>query len=247
VKALTSELRVPAHAQMVIEGRILPDLIGREAPYGEYTAYRTADGDHGVALAVDAVTFRDDPIHTVDCTGWRASASPFGQFGLEFAIRGALEGRGVKVAGVHAPIDLAYQTVFVSVREGGPQVVEAALDVLEAFAAAVSKMFLFDADVDVRDYQAAMHAFTMRCHPIRGIHTRSHVGKAKPLFPFLSAAERALPVHSGSLVLDSMWPSDWDPVQDVPAKNWFEDIYSERVKERVRRRWRELGLADDQP
>jgi phenylphosphate carboxylase alpha subunit len=244
VKAVTSELRVPAHAQTVIEGVILPDRIGREGPYGEYTAYRTADGDRGVAVRVDAVTFRDDPIHTLDCTGWRASATPFGQFGIELAFRQAFGARGVKVVEVSAPLDLAYHAAFVSVERGGREVAEIALDVLEQFAAGVSRLFLFNSDIDVTDQADVMHAFTMRCHPVRGILQRSHVGKAKPLMPFLSAAERDLPVKSASVVFDCTWPSDWDALQDVPAKGFFENIYSEEVKSAARRRWRSLGFPE---
>src|SRR5204863_4819608 len=146
VKCVTNDLRVPAEAQMVIEGVALPDAVAREGPYGEYTAYRTADGDHGIVVRVDAITYRDDPIHTVDCTGWRASLSALGIFGMEIAWRKMLEARGVPVVDVSAPLDLGMMGVFVSVERGGAEVARAALDVLEQFALGASKMFLFDRD-----------------------------------------------------------------------------------------------------
>ena len=242
VKALTSDLRVPAHANMVIEGVILPDRITPEGPYGEYTGYRTPDGDHGVAVRVDAITFRDDPIHTVDCTGWRASISPLGGFGMEAAWRGALAARGVRVVDVNAPLDLAWMSTFVSVEPGGHGVAETALEVLEQLSLGTNKLFLFDPDVDVHDMSDVMHAITMRLHPVRGIHVRSHVGKAKPLVPYLSAQERELPVHSASVVFDCTWPVDWDRHQDVPAKGFFEQAYSDETKRRVRDLWSSLGL-----
>ena len=240
VKCVTNDLRVPADAQMVIEGVALTDAVAREGPYGEYTAYRTADGDHGIVVRVDAITYRDDPIHTVDCTGWRASLSALGIFGMEIAWRKMLEARGVPVVDVSAPMDFGMMGVFASVERGGAEVARAALDVLEEFALGASKMFLFDRDVDVRNMDDVMHAIVMRLHPERGIHVRSHVGRAKPLQPFLSREERALPVHSASIVIDCTWPSDWDRMQDIPAKGFFEDNYSDRTKARVRALWEEL-------
>jgi 3-polyprenyl-4-hydroxybenzoate decarboxylase len=110
------------------------------------------------------------------------------------------------------------------------------------FAAGASKMFLFDSDVDVGNMDDVLHALVMRLHPERGILVRSHVGKAKPLMPFLSVSEREQPVHSASVVVDCTWPSDWDRLQEVPAKGFFENAYSEETKRRVRALWTELGF-----
>ena len=39
VKCLTSEIRVPAEAEIVIEGRILPGVREPEGPFGEFPQY----------------------------------------------------------------------------------------------------------------------------------------------------------------------------------------------------------------
>ncbi len=49
---------------------VLPDRVAREGPYGEYTGYRIAELDYGLLVEVRAITHRDDPIHTTDCTGF---------------------------------------------------------------------------------------------------------------------------------------------------------------------------------
>ena len=78
VKCLGSELRVPAEAEIVIEGRFLPRVRGPEGPFGEFPQYYGERGDRHV-MEVDVVTHRKDAIfHTV------------GGGGLEHLLLGAI-------------------------------------------------------------------------------------------------------------------------------------------------------------
>jgi 2,5-furandicarboxylate decarboxylase 1 len=65
VKCLTSELRVPAEAEIVIEGRFLPGVREPEGPFGEFPQYYGERANHHV-MEIDAVTHRKDAIfHTI--------------------------------------------------------------------------------------------------------------------------------------------------------------------------------------
>jgi 2,5-furandicarboxylate decarboxylase 1 len=65
VRCLTNEVRVPAEAEIVIEGRIPPALREEEGPFGEFPQYY-GDRAKRHAVVVDAVTTRRDPIfHTI--------------------------------------------------------------------------------------------------------------------------------------------------------------------------------------
>ncbi|WP_249780705.1 UbiD family decarboxylase [Bradyrhizobium sp. dw_78] len=65
VKCLTNEVRVPAHAEIVLEGRILPKLREPEGPFGEFPQYYGDRADREV-IQIDAVTHRRNPIfHTI--------------------------------------------------------------------------------------------------------------------------------------------------------------------------------------
>jgi 2,5-furandicarboxylate decarboxylase 1 len=65
VKCLTSELRVPAEAEIVIEGRFLPGVRELEGPFGEFPQYYGERAERHV-MEIDAVTHRRDAIfHTV--------------------------------------------------------------------------------------------------------------------------------------------------------------------------------------
>ena len=65
VKCLTNEVRVPADAEIVIEGRILPKVRELEGPFGEFPKYYSAQEAREV-IVVDRVTHRTSPIfHTI--------------------------------------------------------------------------------------------------------------------------------------------------------------------------------------
>ena len=61
VKCLTNAVRVPAHAEIVIEGRLLPDVREPEGPFGEFPQYYGERAERHV-MQVDAVTHRENPI-----------------------------------------------------------------------------------------------------------------------------------------------------------------------------------------
>ena len=65
VKCLTSELRVPAEAEIVLEGRLLPQVREEEGPFGEFPQYYGERARRQV-IEIDAVTHRREPLfHTI--------------------------------------------------------------------------------------------------------------------------------------------------------------------------------------
>ncbi len=65
VKCTTNSVRVPAEAEIVIEGHILPNVREPEGPFGEFPKYYSAREAREV-IVIDAVTHRHDPIfHTI--------------------------------------------------------------------------------------------------------------------------------------------------------------------------------------
>lgn len=60
VKCETVDAEAPAHAEVVIEGRILPKVREMEGPFGETSGYYFSDDSH--VIEVTAITSRKDPI-----------------------------------------------------------------------------------------------------------------------------------------------------------------------------------------
>ena len=68
VKAIGSELQVPAYAEIVLEGHIHPGEMADEGPYGDHTGYYN-EVDRFPVFTVERITHRKNPIYHSTYTG----------------------------------------------------------------------------------------------------------------------------------------------------------------------------------
>ncbi|MFQ5829271.1 MAG: UbiD family decarboxylase [Candidatus Methylomirabilia bacterium] len=240
VKCGTSDLYVPASAEIVVEADVLPDRIAQEGPYGEYPGYRTGEMGHGICARVTAITHRRQPIFPIDTTGFKDSSSIVTSISGAIAIQRRLEKHGVPVTAVYVPPEGGVHLTVVSVKRGGTEIANKVVETLTARRALMSKIIVVDDDVDVFNLAEVLHAFSTKCHPGTGIHVTRYEGRANTLTPCYSQAERI--ARSGATVaFDATWPPDW-PVDAVPVRATFDSIYPAEVQQRVLGRWKSLGL-----
>jgi phenyl-phosphate phosphatase/carboxylase subunit alpha len=241
IRCETSDLMVPATAEIVIEAEVLPDRIAQEGPYGEYPGYRTGEMGHAICARVTAITHRKRPILTIDTTGYMDSSSFVTTISGAIAIQRRLEKYGVPVVAVNVPPEGGVHLTIISVRRGGAQIAEQVLETLTARRALMSKIIVVDEDVDVFNLGQVLHAFATKCHPGTGIHVTHYEGRANTLTPCYSQAERV--ARSGATVaFDATWPPEW-PGESVPVRATLDRIYPRAVQERARERWTALGLG----
>jgi UbiD family decarboxylase len=62
VRCITIPLEVPASAEIVIEGELLPGVLREEGPFGEFTGYYGGHRGDRPTIRVKAITHRDHPI-----------------------------------------------------------------------------------------------------------------------------------------------------------------------------------------
>jgi 2,5-furandicarboxylate decarboxylase 1 len=62
LRAITSDLLVPAECEIVLEARISPTETVHEGPFAEFVGYESDDGPAPV-MTIDAVTHRRDPVY----------------------------------------------------------------------------------------------------------------------------------------------------------------------------------------
>jgi 2,5-furandicarboxylate decarboxylase 1 len=150
VKCLTSELRVPAEAEIVIEGRLLPGVREPEGPFGEFPQYYGERADHHV-MEVDAVTHRRDAIfHTI--VGGGLEHLLLGAIPREATLLAHLKRSFPNVLDVHlASGGVCRYHLYVQVRKR--QEGEAKNIMLGAFAGHydVKHVIVVDEDVDIHD------------------------------------------------------------------------------------------------
>jgi len=240
VKCETSDLLVPATAEIVIEGEILPDKTGEEGPFGEFPGYRTEGIRMGVLCRVKAVTYRNSPILTMIALGVppddNSVATPIAS---ALAVKNHLQRYGVPVIGVYSPPHAVLHTVIISVKRGGRDTANKILDALTVRRSDWSKIIMVDEDVDVFNISQVVTAMVEKVHPERGVTIYHHQGN--PLAPFADLKER-LEQTGPQMLLDATWPLDWPPEIAVPPCASFTGVYPKEVQEKVLSKWTKYGL-----
>jgi 2,5-furandicarboxylate decarboxylase 1 len=161
VKCRTNDVRVPADAEIIIEGRILPKVRELEGPFGEFPKYYSSQEMREV-IQVDCVTTRNNPLfHTVIPAEMEHLL--MGSIPREATLLAHLQRTFPGVKDVHLSIGgTARYHLFVKLdkkREGEPKNV-----MMGAFAGhnAVKQVVVVDTDVDVHDPQQVEWAVATR-------------------------------------------------------------------------------------
>jgi 2,5-furandicarboxylate decarboxylase 1 len=150
VKCLTGDLRVPAEAEIIIEGRLLPAVREPEGPFGEFPQYYGERAARHV-MEVDAVTHRADPIfHTI--VGGGREHILLGAIPREATLLAHLRRSFPNVRDVHLPLGgVGRYHLYVQLRKR--QEGEAKNVILGALAGHydVKHVVVVDEDVDIHD------------------------------------------------------------------------------------------------
>lgn len=233
VKCVSCDLEVPAHAEIVLEGEILPEGQVDEGPFGEFTGYRTAARMPRNVYRVHTITFRNDPIITMSNMGIPTDDSCSGSTLVWSAeVSKLLKSQGFPITGVYAPPFAAGALMYiVGVKTTYSHI---ALHIANCifgskFTGPWAHMVLVvDEDVDPYNLDEVFHAFSTKCHPVRGIKTYDRAPSA-PLMPYLDFEERKW--SSGAkVVFDCTWPLQWPRHTTVPQKSSFKTVYPEEVQ-----------------
>jgi 2,5-furandicarboxylate decarboxylase 1 len=164
VKCESSDLLVPAHAEMILEAEILPQERTAEGPFGEFTGYSLGERQREV-VRVRAITHRNDAIFqdisVAHLDHLLLSTIPI-EANLYRAVRSMVP--SVKAVRVPAPF-----TCYVSIEQRVPgQAKNAILAVLGADLY-MKRVVIVDHDVDVFNDRQVSWALATRCQPDRDI------------------------------------------------------------------------------
>ena len=164
VKCETSDIFVPAHAEMIIEGEILPHERTPEGPFGEFTGYSLGERQREV-VKVRAITHRRDVIFQDITVGHldhlMLSTTPI-EANLYRAVRAMVP--TVKAIRVPAPF-----TCYVSIEQ---RISGQAKNVILAVLGAdlyMKRVVVVDHDIDIFNDRQVNWAIGTRCQPDRDI------------------------------------------------------------------------------
>jgi 4-hydroxy-3-polyprenylbenzoate decarboxylase len=237
----TSDLLVPAHAEMIIEGELMPDQIAPDGPFGEYPGYRSGTMCAGVAVKVKAITYRSKPIVTMVALGTPPDDSSIAaSLTAAVAMKKGLLRHGVPVTDVYVPPEGVTHLIVIGVTRGGVDTARKVLDYFTLRRVMTNKHIIVDADVDVFNMAEVLHCFATRCHPGRGILYEWYEGRSNSLTPFYSPEERKK-LKGVSVAFDSTWPPEWEK-EIVPIKASFNSMYTKETIDKVNKNWESYGI-----
>jgi 4-hydroxy-3-polyprenylbenzoate decarboxylase len=249
VDAETVDLRVPATAEIVIEGAVSVTATAWEGPMGEYSGYLAPGGGMPSPLfEVSALTYRDRPILPVVAAGEPVEENHT-CWGLTVSAQVLWELRreGFPVTACFCPFESAAHWLVVTVPERGnagraPELVAELARVLFRSRAGsyIPKVILMGDDIDPSNLGDLVWAFATRNRP-EG-QCLFHGEKMLPLVAFLRARERQ--EARGTKVIYNCLTEAEDPAEPAPRRSSFRYAWPEQVRARVIENWKAYGFSE---
>ncbi len=235
VKCLTSDLQVPASAEMVLEGAIHPGDTAEEGPHGDHTGYYN-DAERFPVLTVERITMRRAPIYHSTYTGRPPDEPAILGMALNELFVPLLARQFPEIVDFYLPPEgCSYRLAVVSIKKQYPghakRVMFGVWSYLRQFMY-TKFIVVCDDDIDVRNWKEVVWALTTRVDPARDTLIAEHTP--------IDYLDFASPVSGlgSKMGIDATgkWPGE-------TARRWGRPIVMDaEVKHRVDALWRELGL-----
>ena len=163
------DVHVPAAAEIVIEGEILPGVREPEGPFGEFTGYFSRRSTEHVFVA-RAIAMRERP--WFQSIGSGRAGDHITTLGLvrEAEIHNALSRVIPNVAGVHVPLSgTSSFTAYVAIKQGRPGEAKHVIPIVLGVDHYLKLVVVVDDDVDVFDESDVMWAVATRMQADRDL------------------------------------------------------------------------------
>ena len=219
-KSETSDIMVPAEAEILLEGEILPiGWVEQEGPFGEFAGFQ-GESKWNPILRFHSISYRDNPIYyslvMPDENDWLLMAS------TEKQVYTSLRNAGINVHEVHVtPGAACFWHVIASIHKRAGEGKNAVLAALAV--AAMKQAIITDADVDIFNYEEVERAMAFRMQPDRDVVIISG-GRGNHVDPSLEAwtlPKGSLPVTS-KIGFDATKPDSipWKRYQRIKCYSW---------------------------
>ncbi|NKB58276.1 MAG: UbiD family decarboxylase [Alphaproteobacteria bacterium] len=235
VDCKTIPLKVPAEAEIVLEGEVSLDDYGDEGPYGDHTGYYNAVEQFPV-FRIKAITMRRDPIYLSTFTGRPPDEPSVLGEALNEVFVPLLQQQFPEIVDFWLPPEgCSYRIAIVSIKKAYPghakRIMMGVWSYLRQFSY-TKWVIVVDDDIDARDWKDVMWAVSTRMDPARDITTIENT----PIdYLDFASPESGLGSKIG-LDATNKWPPE-------TKREWGEKLrMSDDVIEKVDAMWNELGL-----
>lgn len=242
VKAIGSELRVPAYSEIVLEGHIHPDEShasgyehALEGPYGDHTGYYN-EQEWFPVLTIDRITMRRDPIYHSTFTGKPPDEPAVLGLALNELFVPLLQKQFPEITDFYLPPEgCSYRMAVVQIKKSYPGHAKRIMFGIWSFL----RQFMYtkfiivvDEDVNIRAWEEVIWAMTTRVDPIRDTLLVDNTP--------IDYLDFASPVSGlgSKMGMDATnkWPGETSRAWGLPIE------MSADVKSRIDNIWQSLGL-----
>lgn len=235
VDCKTVPLKVPAEAEIVIEGHVSLDEYGDEGPYGDHTGYYNSVEPFPV-FTVSCITMRKKPIYLSTFTGRPPDEPSVLGEALNEVFIPLFQQQFPEIVDFWLPPEgCSYRIAVVSMKKAYPghakRVMLGVWSYLRQFMY-TKWVIVVDDDIDARDWKDVMWALSTRMDPARDITVIENT----PIdYLDFASPESGLGSKIG-LDATNKWPPE-------TKREWGEKLFMDSdVVDTVTRRWAELGL-----
>ena len=235
VQCRTVPLKVPAEAEIVLEGHVSLDDYADEGPYGDHTGYYNAVERFPV-FTVTAITRRHRPIYLSTFTGRPPDEPSVLGEALNEVFIPLLQQQFPEIVDFWLPPEgCSYRIAVVSMRKAYPghakRIMMGVWSYLRQFMY-TKWVIVVDDDIDARDWKDVMWAVSTRMDPARDVTVVTDT----PIdYLDFASPESGLGSKIG-LDATNKWPPE-------TKRDWGEKIrMSQDIVDRVDRLWPRLGL-----
>jgi 2,5-furandicarboxylate decarboxylase 1 len=202
VKSRTNNVGVPANAEIVVEGRILPRVREPEGPFGEYAGYSTSRSTENV-LEVTAITSRKNPIYLSVTPGLCSDHLLLDRVQKEATMSAKLREVVSDVRQVHYPNSGTLFHAYVSLDKKLEGQATQAATLLLGLDQYLKLVVVVDPDIDLADEAHVLWAIATRVQADRDVTVieRSLCNVLDP------SSNQGM---SAKMIVDATAPLDWD-------------------------------------
>ncbi len=242
VKAIGSDLRVPASAEIVLEGHIYPDEShasgyehALEGPFGDHTGYYN-EQDWFPVFTIDRITMRREPIYHSTYTGKPPDEPAILGLALNELFVPLLQRQYPEITDFYLPPEgCSYRMAVVQMKKSYPGHAKRVMFGIWSFL----RQFMYtkfivvvDEDVNIRDWQEVIWAITTRVDP-----TRDTLLVDNTPIDYLDFASPVSGLGSKmGMDATNKWPGETN-------REWGRPIMMpDTVKAKVDQMWQTLGL-----
>ena len=234
VKCKTVDIEVPATAEIILEGYVLPHESRIEGPFGDHTGYYSLADEYPV-FHITAITHRKDPIYFATVVGRPPMEDAYLAKATERIFLPLLQQMLPEVKDINMPIEgVFHDCCIVSIKKQFPMHARKVMHALWGMGQMmnVKMIIVVDDHVDVQDYaQVAWRVFNNidADHDLEIVHGP------------LDVLDHSSPMAKWGAKLGIDATRTWP--EEGHAREWPEEVATpDEIKARVDAKWKELGL-----